>query len=176
MSLPIYPNRQTPSAQYRQLLMGVTGDALCLTWRLSWSWSYSYSISSPKSHTTHSLWRGHGSGTQLRNSSAWGWHNSHQSGVVSITNRLILQNGNLIYNENVIYGNIIFQPKKVGRSAYRRIIISRWSLRLGSWADLTVSKLRKIYQVSIQAVGCFALVKKQKFIVNNPVILTAKSR
>ena len=30
MSLPIYPDRQTPSAQYRQWLMGVTGDALCV--------------------------------------------------------------------------------------------------------------------------------------------------
>ena len=31
-------------------------------------------------------------GVSYRNSSAWGWHNSHQSGVVSITNKLILQN------------------------------------------------------------------------------------
>ena len=55
MSLPIYPDRQTPPAQYRLWLMGVTGDALCVTWSLSQSWSYSHSISSPKGHTTHSL-------------------------------------------------------------------------------------------------------------------------
>ena len=28
MSLPIYPDRQTTTAQYRQWLMGVAGDAL----------------------------------------------------------------------------------------------------------------------------------------------------
>ena len=27
------------------------------------------------------------------NSDAWGWHNSHQSGVISITDQLIFQNG-----------------------------------------------------------------------------------
>ena len=32
-------------------------------------------------------------GLSYRNSSPWGWHNSHQSGIVSITNKLILQNG-----------------------------------------------------------------------------------
>ena len=26
------------------------------------------------------------------NSDAWGWHNSHQSGVISITDQLIIQN------------------------------------------------------------------------------------
>ena len=27
------------------------------------------------------------------NSNVWGWHNSHQSGVIGITDQLILQNG-----------------------------------------------------------------------------------
>ena len=27
------------------------------------------------------------------NSDAWGWHHSHQSGVISITDQLIFQNG-----------------------------------------------------------------------------------
>ena len=31
-------------------------------------------------------------GLSYHNSSSWVWHNSHQSGVVSITNKLILQN------------------------------------------------------------------------------------
>ena len=31
---------------------------------------------SPKGHTTHHLCRGHGSGTLLINSNAWGWHSS----------------------------------------------------------------------------------------------------
>ena len=32
-------------------------------------------------------------GLCYRNSNAWGWHNSYQSGVFGITNQLILQNG-----------------------------------------------------------------------------------
>ena len=30
------------------------------------------------------------------NSDAWGWHNSYQSGVISITDQLILQNGKML--------------------------------------------------------------------------------
>ena len=36
-----------------------------------------------------------------RNSDAWGWHNSHQSGVISITDQLILQNvKKILYRRN----------------------------------------------------------------------------
>ena len=35
MSHPIYQDRQTPSAQYSQWLMGVAENALCVTWRLN---------------------------------------------------------------------------------------------------------------------------------------------
>ena len=35
MSLPIYQGQQIASAQFRQQLMEVTGDALCVTWTLS---------------------------------------------------------------------------------------------------------------------------------------------
>ena len=37
MSLPIYQGHQTPSAQLSQSFMGVTLDALCVTWRLSYA-------------------------------------------------------------------------------------------------------------------------------------------
>ena len=32
-------------------------------------------------------------GPGCSNSNAWGWHNSYQSGVIGITDHLILQNG-----------------------------------------------------------------------------------
>ena len=35
------------------IVNGVTGDALCVSWRLSYSWSSSSSISFPKRHITH---------------------------------------------------------------------------------------------------------------------------
>ena len=33
------------------------------------------------------------------NSDAWEWHNSHQSGVISITDQLIFQNGKKLRHE-----------------------------------------------------------------------------
>ena len=35
MLLPIYQDHETFSTQSQQELAGVTGDALCMTWRLS---------------------------------------------------------------------------------------------------------------------------------------------
>ena len=93
MSLPIYPDRQTPSAQYRQWLMGVTGDALS-----SPGDYHSLGLTRIQFHPPEVTRRIHSDkvtvqGLSYRNSSAWGWHNSHQSTVVNITNKLILQNG-----------------------------------------------------------------------------------
>ena len=93
MSLPIYPYRQTPSAQYRQWLMGVTGcivrDLETLIVLVLLAFNYIPLKVTPRIHSDEVTVQG----LSYRNSSAWGWHNSHQSGVVSIMNKLILQNG-----------------------------------------------------------------------------------
>ena len=45
MSYPKHQYLQTPSQQFHPELMGMTGDALCVTWRWSLSKSHSHSIS-----------------------------------------------------------------------------------------------------------------------------------
>ena len=77
--------------------MGVTGDALCETSRLSQSWTYSHSISSPKVTQLTISAKVTEQGLCHCNSDAWGWNPSHQSGVISITDQLIFQNGKSSY-------------------------------------------------------------------------------
>ena len=52
-----------------------------------------HSISFPKGHTTHFSATVTDHRLCYYNSNAWGWHNRYQSGVISITDLLILQNG-----------------------------------------------------------------------------------
>ena len=59
--------------------MGVTGDALCVSWLLSLSWSYSHSISSPNVTPLTNPAKVKDQGLCYCNSDTWGWHNSHQS-------------------------------------------------------------------------------------------------
>ena len=52
-----------------------------------------YSISSPKGQTTPYPAKVTDQGLCYCNFDAWGWHNRYQSGVISIADQLIVQNG-----------------------------------------------------------------------------------
>ena len=93
MSLPIYQDYQTPLALFRQLLMGVTEGAFCMTrnyhslglTRIEFYFPKVTSLTDPAEVTAQGLC--------YCNSNACGWHNSYQNGVISMTYQVILQNG-----------------------------------------------------------------------------------
>ena len=73
--------------------MRVIGDALCVTWRLSYSLRLTRSQFHPQKVTPlTNLHEVTAQGLCCCNSNTWGWHNSYQSGVIGITGELILQN------------------------------------------------------------------------------------
>ena len=80
----VTPNisRSSAPAQFSQSLMGVTGAKTIIV-------LLAFNVIFLKSHQLLTLPRGHGSGTLHCCSNAWGWHNSHQSGVIGITDQLI---------------------------------------------------------------------------------------
>ena len=71
----------------------VTGDALCVTWRQSLSWSYSIQFHSINVTPLTNPAEITDQGLCYCNSNAWQRHNSHKSGVISIIDQLIFQNG-----------------------------------------------------------------------------------
>ena len=73
--------------------MGVTGDALCMPLRLSYSFGFTrIQFDLPKVTTLTNPAKVTDQGLCYCNSEAWGWHNNHHSGVISITDQLIIQN------------------------------------------------------------------------------------
>ena len=73
--------------------MGVTGDALCETRDYHSLGLTRIQFHPPKVTPLTEPAKVKDQGLCYSNSDPWGWHNSHQSGIISITDQLIFKNG-----------------------------------------------------------------------------------